>query len=65
MGVLSAFCMWSLIFLPIFLVPSRRTDIHAFLALREPFISFCATFLSIYKQLEAPEQLNQGYRPFH
>jgi hypothetical protein len=49
----------------IFLVLSRYTDIHSFIALREPSISSCITFLSISKRSEAPEQPNQGYGPFH
>jgi hypothetical protein len=66
-------CAFSFLYVvPIFTYFSRsvtscyhRIDIHAFLALRDPFISSCITFLSISKRSEAPEQPNQGYGPFH
>jgi hypothetical protein len=64
-GCTFSFCVWPLIFLHIFLLSSLRTDIHAFLALREPSIFCCITSLSISKQSEALEQRNRGYGPFH
>jgi hypothetical protein len=49
-----------LIYSHIFLVPSLRTNIHAFLALREPSISCCITFPIYFQAIRGTRATESG-----